>query len=421
MHRPPHSRVTPAAACWRLPAAALLATACGGAVAEPSPWYLGVNQVVSYNSNPTRQPDEFAKGSWWSTTSLIGGFDQRQGRQRFYGNGNVAANVYSSLSQLDNTSYGATAGWDWQTVNRLSGTLYASYNQGLADYGGFNQSNLLETAKVTQDSGLAYATVEYGLLSLWAADLRLAYNSVSYSSDNRVAQASFDRYNLDQTSVRAQVRKEFSGQLTAGTGVAYTRGDYSSTGQEFDRYDLFLVGTWKVTGLSTLSGRIGYSWTDFTGVNPYDENGATGWVAWAYQPTGKLNFSTRLSYDTLANSVFTSVGDGSSSGLSQSDQFTAGLQFSVRYAFSGKTSFNAALEYYSRSTDRANPTAPAVDERNRVTNASIGATWTPSRSWQVNCGLTLNDRNQRRDSGQVITLTPYTAYGGSCSAQFVLQ
>ena len=113
----------------------------GAAFAQSSPYYIGVNQAFSYNSNVFRQVDEFAQSSWWSSTSVVGGFDQRYGRQRFYANGNVAANVYEQLSQLDNTSYGVTAGWDWETIERLSGKLYASYNQSLADYGGFNVSD----------------------------------------------------------------------------------------------------------------------------------------------------------------------------------------------------------------------------------------------------------------------------------------
>jgi hypothetical protein len=212
--------------------------------------------------------------------------------------------------------------------------------------------------------------------------------------------------------------------LTAGVGAAYTDGDYFAIDQQFDRYDLFMFGEWKVTGQSTLSGRLGYAWTDYTGINPYNQDGVTGWIAWAYQPTGKLNFNTRLSYDTLANSVFTTVGGGANASISQSDQLTAGLQFTARYAYSAKTSFNAALEYYSRSNSRSNNSTsiPALEDvRNRVTNLSLGATWLPARNWQIDCGLTLNDRNQRRSAGQTITLTPYTAYGGSCSAQFVLQ
>ncbi|MBN8507795.1 MAG: hypothetical protein J0L57_04205 [Burkholderiales bacterium] len=397
----------------------------GPALAETSPYYLGVNQAISYDTNPARQPDAVAQSSWWSSTSLVGGIDQRYGRQHFYANGNVAANLYGQLDQLDNTSYGLTAGWDWATIERLSGQLYAAYNEGLANYGGFNQANLFRVVKVTQASTLAYGRVEYGLVSLLAADLRLAYSSNRYDSEDRVANALFSPRNLDQGSVTVRVRKEFSGQLTLGTGLSYTRGDYFSVDRQFDRYDAFVLGIWEPTGQSTVSGRIGYSSWDYTGANPYDQSGVTGWVRWVYTPTGKLTFDTLLSYDTLANSSLTDVGGGTPGGQGDTNRLTAGLQFTATYAVTGKTSLNASLQYFARTEDflinppPGQPPTPA-EARDRVTNLSLGATWLPARNWQVNCNLTLNDRNQSSDSSAV-TLTPYTAYGGSCAVQFLLQ
>jgi hypothetical protein len=422
MEKPMKTRLRPLG----LSMAALLLGAAGPAKAETSPYYIGVSQALSYNTNPARLPDATAEGSWWSTTSLLGGFDERYGRQHFYGNANVAANVYSSLSQLNSTTYGASAGWDWETINRLSGTMYASYNQSLPNYGGLNQASLLEVQRVIQNSGLAYATAQYGVLSLMQAELRVAYSSVHYDADDLASQLRFSRYELNQTSVRLRLRKQFSGQLTAGTGVAYTKGDYFAIGSEFGRYDVFVTTDWQATGQSSFSGRVGYSWWDYTGVNPYQQNGVTGWLAWNYVPTGKLSFVTRVSYDTQANSVFTSVGGGTPGGVGENQWLTTGLQFTARYAFSGKTSFNASLEYFSQSRDGTDIPlggGPVVfdDSRNRTVNLLVGATWLPARNWQVDCNLTLNDRNQRASSNQSITLTPYTAYGGSCSAQFLFQ
>ena len=163
-------------------------------------------------------------------------------------------------------------------------------------------------------------------------------------------------------------------------------------------------------------------WSDYTGVNPYDQDGVTGWLAWAYVPTGKLSFNTRISYDTQANSVFTSVGDGSPVGAGPdalADQWPAvHCELCLQRQDLASTLRWSSISRPGRAT--ALPAAKAFDDtRNRVTNLLLGATWLPSRNWQVNCNLTLNDRNQSRSSNQPISLLPYTAYGGSCSAQFV--
>ena len=108
-------------------------------------------------------------------------------------------------------------------------------------------------------------------------------------------------------------------------------------------------------------------------------------------------------------------------GTGQTQQLTSGVQFNAKYAFSAKTSFNASLQFFRQKQDVTNAVVGIDSTRNQITNLVLGATWTPSRAWQFNCGLTLNDRNQSRSSSQPITLLPYTAYGGSCSAQLVLQ
>lgn len=400
----------------RTTCAAMLFAAASLASAETSPYYIGVNQAFSYDSNVFRLPDAFAEASSWSSTSVVAGFDQPYGRQRFYANGNVAANVYQQLSQLDNTSYGLTAGWDWATIERLTGKLYVSLNQGLGNYGGSNQ--VLTTRKNIQNDALVYGTVQWGLLSLLALDGRVAYSSLRYS-DNRYA-----RYELNQQSVSLGVRKEFSGQLTLGSGLTYTKGDYYSVDQQFDRYDIYLTGAWVASGQSTLRGRLNYSDWDYTGSNPYQRSGVTGWVQWAFVPTGKLSFNTLLSYDTLANAGLTDLGGGSVGSQGDSNQLTWAFQFNANYAASAKVKVNAFLNYYTRTQDyQVNPPAglpqSTLETRDRVTNLGLGATWTPTRNWLLNCNLSSNNRNQ--DANQPITLSPYQAWGASCSAQFALQ
>ncbi len=120
-----------------LPLPAFLALAlAGSAAAETSPYYIGANQALAYQTNIfSSTTGEIDSGI--STTSVIGGFDQPIGRQRVYANGTVGYNYFANdaVRYLNNNSYGLNAGLDWQTVERLSGTVRLAANQSLAFYG----------------------------------------------------------------------------------------------------------------------------------------------------------------------------------------------------------------------------------------------------------------------------------------------
>lgn len=392
----------------------LLTLASAPAWAETTPYYIGVTQGISYDSNVFKDIDARARSSWWGTTGVVGGFDQLYRRQRFYASGNVSANYYSSLGQLDNTSYALNGGWDWQTIEHLSGTLTVAAAQNLGNYGGQFQT-LIDTKNI-QTSGSAFATADYGLPSLWQLNGRLGYSTVHYSS------LQYARYELTQETVSLGMRKQFSGQLTVGTGLTYTYVDYFSLGERYNRYDLYLSGRWLATGLSTVSGRLNYSVRDYKDEINQNDDGLTGWVRWEYAATGKLGFNTLLSYDTLANSTLTNTG-GTPVYLGSSNRLTAAVQLEATYQATSKVQVNAALNYYTRKRDRPGISSGgsliAVEARDQVTVLSLGANWTPTRNWLVACSLNSNTRNS--SASQPISLTPYDSWGGSCSAQFALQ
>jgi hypothetical protein len=394
-------------------AAALMAFAAG-VNAETSPYTIGAYQAFSYDSNVFRSPDAIAQSSGWSSTGLVAGIDQPFGRQRFYANGNIAANVYQALSELDNTSYSLSTGLDWATIEHLKGKVYLSLEQKLGNYGGENDT--LIRAKNIQNSTSAYATAQYGLVSLLALNGRLAYNSVRYSAPQ------YARYELTQESASLGIKKQFSGQLTLGTGATYTEGAYT-TGQDFGRYDLYMTGEWIATGLSTINGRLNYSKWHYTVVDPYDTSSITGWLQWVYVPTGKLSFNALVSYDTLANSGLTDVAGEVPGNLGGTSQLTTALQLGANYAASAKVQLKASLNYYTRTNNsvvipRPGEAVGNLEIRDRVTALNLGAQWTPTRNWRVACNLSSDTRNQY--SPQAITLSPYDAWGASCSAQFAL-
>ena len=386
----------------------------GRAWAETSPYYIGVTQAFSYDSNVYRLPDAFAQGSSWGSTGLVAGLDQYYRRQHFFGSANVQTNNSNELSDLNNTSYAVNGGWHSPPPPPPPPPPNVAFSEGLGNYGGANDTLIRE--RNIQRSTSAFATANYGLVSLVSLNARLGYSRVSYSAPQ------FARYELEQQTATLGVRKQFSGQLTLGTGLTYTNGSYFSTGRDFDRYDVFVSGRWLASGLSTLSGRLNYSHWDYTGFRPYTTDGATGWLRWDYAPTGKLNFNVWLSYDTVANSGLTDFGGGPANYLGDTSQLTSAVHLGATYQATAKIQLNANIDYFRRNNDTATnfPNLPVnIETRDQVTALVFGATWTPTRNWLIACNLNSHTRNQ--SSPQPITLTPYDAWGASCSAQFALQ
>jgi hypothetical protein len=387
--------------------ATALVVSAGIAHAETSPYYIGVTQGFGYDSNVFRQESDLEQASAWGSSGVVAGFDQPYGRQRFYGSGNVQYNYYNQLSQLDNTSYGLTGGWDWETIERLSGTLTASFNQNLGNYGGANDTGI--TTKNIQNSTLVLGTANYGEISLLVIHGALGYSSVRFTAPQYAFRV------LDQSTATLGVRKLISGQLRLGTGFTFTDGDYTDIDETFKRYDLFVNGAWELTGLSTVNARLNYTWR--TDTNAFgaetDDSGLTGWISWNYKPTGKLTFDTYLSYDTLANGVFGDLGGGVEGYVGDSNRLTTTLRLTGNYQATSKIAVNTSLAFYVQD----NVEFDSSNSSDRVFNALLGATWTPTRNWQVACNINWNSRDSTGTGGR----TPYDAYGAFCSAQFALQ
>ena len=168
-------------------AAALTTLAAGAAMAQSSPYYLGVAQSLGYESNLYRVGDDqtlpagYSKSDTVSGTSLVGGVDQTIGRQRVYGSANVRANRYANNKALDNESYGLNLALDWATVGRLSGTLSAAADQNLAQFNN-RAAGGVETRKNVVRTNQVDARVRLGVVTKYTLEASLGHRNRSYSA-----------------------------------------------------------------------------------------------------------------------------------------------------------------------------------------------------------------------------------------------
>ncbi len=409
-----------------LPVCAMLAAlASGGARAdEPSPWYIGVSQGFTHDSNVYRIAN--ATSDNYSTTSLLGGLDQPIGRQRLRATAQVGYNRYQDQRTLDNTSYGVSAGWDWATVEKLTGSINASANQRLAQFNG-NQGFLPGTSPTTTERNILKteqlsADVRWGGDGLISVFGNYGHSRVRYSALQSLTSES----TTDSGSVGLNYR--LGASTTVGAAVRLTRSDYpygippavpipiptpinpaDYRSDTSDGKNLDLLADWRYSAQTGVNARL--SWTRVTYANSNrDFSGLTGSIAATYAPTAKLTFNGSLDRNAGTNSSSSSylnfVNGQQTSYVFENTQSTDTLSLGVAYAATAKITANANVLYR-----RSNFADSSVSDQFR--SASLGATYAIARSWQLACSLAHESRAATGNS--------YDANVASCSAQFTLR
>lgn len=405
-------------------AVALAALACAHAHAdEPSPWYVGASESLTHDSNVNRLSeginDPDGRGDTYSSTSLLGGFDQSYGRQHFYTKANVAYNKYQHHGSLDNTSYGLNAGWDWASIWNLSGGFYASANQSLAQ---LNGNSPVQTLNKNQVRSQQYGTtLNWGGASDLSLQAALTHSRVSYSlagnNDSSANTASLGAYYHVGPTVTTGVAYRF----TRTTSSLFNGQSYTSDGRNID-----LSVDWRYTVQTGVNARLSFTRQGNSGGTGQDFSGLTGSVTTTYAPTAKLNFNANYSRDAGTNGSFFNVPITGNTPSTQANNGTVNSYylnstvantFSVgaNYAATAKIGVNAGYSYRSANISNTGNVG-ASDYKDNLQDATLGASWAIGRLWSLGCNLS----HEKRDVHSVPTYT-YSANVIGCSVQATLR
>ena len=392
-----------------------VATVSGARADEPTPYYVGVRQSFTHDSNVYRISGGPADN--YSSTGLLGGFDQTISRQRLYASGNVNYNKYRSLGTLDNTSYGVNAGWDWATIETLSGNVNASANQSLATLNN-NASQPLAARNILKTDQFG-TSVRWGGERLLTLDGSYSHSRVRYSAAEYLSSQS----SADAASVGAKYR--LGADVTVGGALRFTRtespfavllapGVYQSN--TADGRNLDLTANWRTTPQTGVNARLSWTRQTNSGIGGLNFSGLTGALSANYAPTAKLTFSAALSrdagsYSSLFNYPGATAGTSTQS-LSVNSQTTDLFSLGAGYAATAKISLNAGVQY-----SRAKLVDAAGGRQNDNTrSASFGADYAIARNWQLSCNLAHVSRTLQGNAGY-----SYTDNTASCSAQYTLR
>ena len=397
-----------------------------GGPSDPNPYYIGVSQAFTHDSNVYRIPD--GPADTFSATSLLGGFDQLLGRQRLFGRAVVSGNRYQDETTLNNTSYNAYLGIDWETIENLSGRVSGSFNQGLtsAPAGG---STPVATRNISNTQTID-AIIRWGGPSLLTLEGAAYYSNVGYSSLQYVASE------FNKSSASVSLFYHGGGPLRIGIGV---RADATRTPQAFvdpatgqvqstrlNGQYVDLLADYDVTGQIGANARLSYTRQENSGGGGTDLSGWTGNLGLSWQATGKISLRVDAARDAGFNSTtystfaFTQTATGIAFtpvvGVFQNNQVTTSAGVSASYAATAKISTFASARYYrAKQLNLVVATgAPAEDVIDISNVYSLGANYQITRNWGAACTMAYESRDVSGGRNYA-----YDAKTIGCSTQFI--
>jgi hypothetical protein len=394
------------------------------AAAETSPWYIGLSQAFTHDSNlyridsATPLDPGLSRSDTISSTSLVGGLDQPIGRQRVFGSMLVSANRYKNNDDLDGASYRITGGLDWSTIERFSGNVNFAASQNQRQFNVDTAPGQVETQKNDETIEQIDAVFRAGVVTRLTLEAGLGYRQIGYSAPTYASSE------YDQTTGSIGVRYR-PGIATFGVGYRHAQTNYADTGSDLvndnTRDSIDLTVTWPASGNSSLYARISPTRVDYDNFSERDFDGLTGALKWDWTPTGKLKLGTRVVYDIGQDSSFERFGGAANQiGTNTTGRTSTELRLNADYEATAKIVLSTSLGYTHRNLDN-NSNVPGESSSTGSDNTTIftlGTRWSPTRSVQVGCEY---GHDRRSVSGEPAGRQAYSANTFNCFGQFVVQ
>jgi len=396
----------------RLPLAAIAAAAAlapsmtRAQTEDPAPYYVGASLGVSHVSNVYRQNDT-PNSDTVVSAGLLGGIDQRLGRQHLTLDGSLQNNRYSTNRELNYRSHSLRGALNWETAGDLSGVLSAKSDRSLAD---FNSSSLTEPLfKKNIERNEDYrAVARLGVGSRYSLEAGWNNRRRNFSAEEYAPYV----YHQNTTWLGAfampggNVRLGLVGRHTEGTNPRYFTGDPLNpvAPNDYTRNDFDLTANWSAGGHTSLNARISRSKTRNSQQNLSDFHGTTGAVGGTWQPTGKLQFNFQYARDT---------GQETTVVATDMNRVYTSWQLGTSYAVTGKISLGAKLTNSRTRRDGAVVNA-GVLASDGTKGHNINLRWAISRAFNLSCQYD----HVKRDSN--VQLLSYTANSYGCTGQAIL-
>jgi exopolysaccharide biosynthesis operon protein EpsL len=388
-------------------ASALLTIATPGRALDRDRITISPFATYSYDSNVFRVPGDINAaaliGRPERSDTILGtgirlALDYPVARQRFFVEGRLTHNDFKNFDFLDHTATDTRATWYWQLGNDWSGEAGYNFSRALTSFGDFRLP-----VKNLESRHNPYLSARYRLGASAVLRGQVSYISTNNSSAVRTAS------DLEQTTYEAGFDFLPASGNTIGATVRHTEGNYPNRLQnglpftnDFTQDDIEANFAWRLSGLSVVTGAIGYSSRQYDQRSDQDFNGPTGRIIWEYTPTGKTKFTTVARREIVAYETITS-----------SHALTESIGVNAEWAATAKTLFGARAEYRKRDflTDNVVSFTGLPQRTDKTTLFSLNATYRPYRRVDVLFALA----HEKRTSN--VALSDYDANTASLTVQ----
>jgi hypothetical protein len=363
---------------------------------EESPYYIGVSQGFSRDSNVHRRATNETSDTI-SSTGVLAGINQRIGRQRLFADAEAEVNRYRNVTSFNNKSYSLLGGLDWETIETLAGTLRYNTRDSLSNFNAPDGSTLISDQRTQQFT----ATARYGLATQLMFDLGYDHRTLKVKS--------LTGRDYKQDAVNGGLRWAVGGKLTLGAGVRATKGKLETlpVADETDRRDIDLTATWATGGFSTFNARVSRTKEEHSLGTTADLSETTGALSWAYRPTGRLSMNATFSRDTGTETTFLASTSGGADALPvDNSRLSNTVTLDAQYELTGKISLNGNVRQRKGTFGNS--------QTETVKDYLIGVSYLPTRSVALRC-------NARREARTVSGANAYEVTVTGCTGELTLR
>ncbi len=391
-----------------------------------SPYYLGFQQAVLYQSNVYRLGDQqvlpanLTRDDTLLGSALAGGLDLGIGRQHLSAKLNLRSNRFQHNPGLDHSGSELGLAWDWASPGHLSGRVQASAERSLAQ---FNSSlRQIETEKNVQSLNQFDAEIALGAVASWRLDASLGLRQRRFSA------AAYAPLAFDQSSASLAITYQPGTRLNLGIGLREQRELYpwfspapagGFTPNTVQRYQLDFSGFFQSSAASYFNGRLSPTHSRASQSSAHEFSGLTGSAAWTWLPGGHVKIQSVLNRDSWQSARAVDLGL-LGAGLVDRSRITTGWRNKVDWRGSEKISLNLSLGWLRRDLvdnllagRSAVSSATAVD---RTGLLEVGAKWQPWRQFEARCNLS----SERRQSSDASLSTPLRSHSWGCQGQLTM-